>query len=103
MRHMTERTSAAAKSTVICCSREGVRASGMTVVDVGAKVSPRRRVLAFDPQRVLYQMLFGNITLNASQRWFRKDSLREQICIPRSRPTSVQNFREITTDQKRRR
>jgi len=48
---------------------------GMTVVDAGANigahtvylaqaVGPRGRVLAFEPQRVLYQMLCGNLALN---------------------------------------
>jgi FkbM family methyltransferase len=49
---------------------------GMTVVDVGANigvltvpfarlVSPSGKVIAFEPQRIIYQMLCGNLALNA--------------------------------------
>jgi FkbM family methyltransferase len=48
---------------------------GMTIIDVGANigahtiyfagaVGPTGRVIAFEPQRVLYQMLCGNVALN---------------------------------------
>jgi FkbM family methyltransferase len=49
---------------------------GMTVVEVGANiglltvpfarlVAPRGKVIAFEPQRIVYQMLCGNLALNA--------------------------------------
>jgi FkbM family methyltransferase len=58
---------------------------GMTVVDVGANigvltvpfarlVSPGVKVIAFEPQRVIYQMLCGNIALNAFENVFAYNS-----------------------------
>jgi FkbM family methyltransferase len=54
---------------------------GMTVVDVGANIGvltvpfarlvrPGGKVIAFEPQRIVYQMLCGNIALNALDNVF---------------------------------
>jgi FkbM family methyltransferase len=58
---------------------------GMTVVDVGANigsltvpfarlVGPGGKVIAFEPQRIIYQMLCGNLALNALDNVFAYNS-----------------------------
>lgn len=53
-----------------------VLSSGNTILDVGAnigthtvffatKVGPKGRVISFEPQRLIYQMLCGNVAINA--------------------------------------
>jgi FkbM family methyltransferase len=59
--------------------------SGMTVVEVGANiglltlpfarfVAPEGKVIAFEPQRIVYQMLCGNLALNAITNVFGHNS-----------------------------
>ena len=58
---------------------------GMTVVEVGANiglltvpfarlVAPGGKVIAFEPQRIVYQMLCGNLALNAITNAFARNS-----------------------------
>ena len=64
---------------------------GMTVVEVGANiglltipfarfVAPAGKVIAFEPQRIVHQMLCGNIALNALENVFTHNSAVGRIC-----------------------
>lgn len=81
--------------------------SGDTVIDVGANIGahtlwmaqragPAGRVIAFEPQRSVFQMLCANMALNAVMNvdayWAASGSQRGHITVPRMDPTIVGNF-----------
>jgi FkbM family methyltransferase len=81
--------------------------SSMTVLDIGANigahtvhfaktVGPTGRVIAFEPQRLIYQMLCGNIALNGIRNTITYNAAlgREAgtILVPQLDPMKEQNF-----------
>jgi FkbM family methyltransferase len=80
---------------------------GMTIVEVGANigahtiamahcVGPRGRLLAFEPQRAVFQMLCANVALNGVEQveahWAALGSADGFISVPRLDSTARQNF-----------
>jgi len=84
---------------------------GMTAVEAGAnvgahtlalarQVGPTGRVLAFEPQRSVFQMLCANLALNALEQvephWAAAGSTDGTITVPRLDSTQPQNFGGLT-------
>jgi FkbM family methyltransferase len=80
---------------------------GMTAVEVGANigahtlalagiVGPQGRVLAFEPQRIVFQMLCANLALNGIEHvdahWAAVGSAPGRITVPRLAGTERANF-----------
>jgi FkbM family methyltransferase len=80
---------------------------GMTVVEVGANIGvhtipmaqcigPRGRLLAFEPQRAVFQVLCANVALNGVEQveahWAALGSTDGFISVPRLDSTARQNF-----------
>src|SRR5260370_10696233 len=80
---------------------------GMTAVEVGANigshtvalanmVGPAGRVLAFEPQRAIFQVLCANIALNALEQveahWMAVGAAAGEVLIDRLDMRAVQNF-----------
>jgi len=80
---------------------------GMTVVEAGAnvgahtlaiarQVGPSGRVLAFEPQRSVFQMLCANLALNGLEQvephWAAAGSTDGTIAVPRLDSSRLQNF-----------
>lgn len=81
--------------------------AGDTVIDVGAnigahtlwmaqRVGPTGRVIAFEPQRSVFQMMCANMALNAVTNvdayWAAAGSQPGHITVPRLDPTIASNF-----------
>ena len=79
----------------------------MTAVEVGANigshtvaiahmVGPQGRVLAFEPQRAIFQVLCANIALNALEQveahWMAVGAAAGEVMIDRLDMRAVQNF-----------
>ncbi|MFO1163152.1 MAG: FkbM family methyltransferase [Reyranellaceae bacterium] len=86
---------------------EQILQPGMTVVEAGAnigahtlalaqRVGPRGRVLAFEPQRFVFQILCANLGLNRLEhvepRWAGVGSVDGFISVPRLDPSKRVNF-----------
>ena len=88
---------------------------GMTVVEAGAnvgahtlaiarQVGPTGRLLAFEPQRSVFQMLCANLALNGLEQvephWAAAGSTDGTIPVPRLDSSRLQNFGGLTLGRK---
>jgi FkbM family methyltransferase len=73
---------------------------GAHTVPLAMRVGPQGRVLAFEPQRLVFQNLCANVALNSLQNvdcyWAALGSKDGVLTVPEPDPTQVNNFGGVT-------